>query len=158
MPGSRRKGEASALQNERDFPHAVELPLPSGGFRAADDAMAAFHRERGIQMRQGRGRYDEGQWYVTFCFADLALADDFQRLFGGQRLRWPVDSRTRRLFLELVTARSMTVAEAAGRYDRSKRTIRLWCEEAGLVNTPDVAAALSVTRTIPIVFVNLQIR
>jgi hypothetical protein len=30
---TRRKGEITGHQNERDFPHIVELPLPSGGFR-----------------------------------------------------------------------------------------------------------------------------
>jgi hypothetical protein len=27
------RGETSRHQSERDFPHLVELPLPSGGFR-----------------------------------------------------------------------------------------------------------------------------
>jgi hypothetical protein len=30
---TRRKAEITGHQNERDFPHLVELPLPSGGFR-----------------------------------------------------------------------------------------------------------------------------
>ena len=45
----RRKGENTARMNERDYPHIVELPLPSGGFRARSDNVLAFHRERGIE-------------------------------------------------------------------------------------------------------------
>jgi hypothetical protein len=30
---SRRKSEITGHMNERDFPHLVELELPSGGFR-----------------------------------------------------------------------------------------------------------------------------
>jgi hypothetical protein len=83
---ARRKGEATGRQNEQYFPNAVELPLPSSGFKDAESAMAAFHREHGIEIRQGRSRCDEGQWYVKYCFADPALADEFQRRFGGHLL------------------------------------------------------------------------
>jgi hypothetical protein len=79
---SRRKGEITARQTERDFPHLVELPLPPGGFRSTSDDMVAFHRERGIQTRRGLGR----NVFVTFCFADPAHADAFQDRFGGARL------------------------------------------------------------------------
>jgi hypothetical protein len=42
---SRRKGEVTARQNERDNPHIVELPLPSGGFRSqSDDISVASNR------------------------------------------------------------------------------------------------------------------
>jgi hypothetical protein len=41
--------------NERDLPHIVELPLPSGGFRSQSDDILAFHRERGIQPRVAAG-------------------------------------------------------------------------------------------------------
>jgi hypothetical protein len=83
---SRRKGEITARQTERDFPHLVELPLPPGGFRSTSDDMVAFHRERGIQTRRGRGRNEAGHFFVTFCFADPAHADAFQDRFGGARL------------------------------------------------------------------------
>jgi hypothetical protein len=51
---TRRKGEITARMNERDFPHIVELALPSDGFGRALDAIHAFHRLRGIQSRNGR--------------------------------------------------------------------------------------------------------
>jgi hypothetical protein len=91
---SRRKGEVTSGMNERDFPHLVELALPSGGFRSTSEDFLAFHRERGIQERRGRGRNEDGQFFVTFCFGDPRLADAFQAQFGGERQisryrRWP---------------------------------------------------------------------
>jgi hypothetical protein len=70
---SRLKSEITARMNERDYPHLVELTLPSGGFRTRSDDMLAFHRERGIQIRRGQGRNDNGQFYVRFCLGDPKL-------------------------------------------------------------------------------------
>jgi hypothetical protein len=50
---TRRKGEITARMNERDFPHIVELALPSGGFGETLDEMQAFHRLRGIASARG---------------------------------------------------------------------------------------------------------
>jgi hypothetical protein len=69
--------------NERKYPHLVELPLPPGGFGSASDAMLAFHREHGIQPGRGRGRNEDEDFFVTFCFADPIHADAFQKRFGG---------------------------------------------------------------------------
>jgi hypothetical protein len=82
----RRKGEIAARTNERDYPHLVELPLPPGGFGSTSEDMVAFHRERGIQIRHGRGRSDQGRFFVTYCFADPAHADAYRARFGGERL------------------------------------------------------------------------
>ena len=62
--------------NERKYPHLVELPLPPGGFGSASDAMLAFHREHGIQPR--RGRNEDEDFFVTFCFADLITPTHFK--------------------------------------------------------------------------------
>jgi hypothetical protein len=70
--------------NQRKYPHLVELPLPPGGFGSASDAMLAFHREHGIQPR--RGRNEDEDFFVTFCFADPIHADAFQKRFGGALL------------------------------------------------------------------------
>jgi hypothetical protein len=86
---TRRKGEITARMNERDFPHIVELPLPSSGFRSKSDDILAFHRERGIERRRGRGWHDDEQYYVRYCFADPAHADAFRERFGGERLTSP---------------------------------------------------------------------
>jgi hypothetical protein len=83
---TRRMGEITARMIERNYPHIVELPLPSGGFRAKSDDILAFHRERGIEPRRGRGWHDDEQYYVRFCFADPGHADAFRERFGGQRI------------------------------------------------------------------------
>jgi hypothetical protein len=84
----RRKGEITAHQNEREFPHIVELPLPSGGFRHQHSEFDAFHRERQMQVRRGRGRNEAEQFYVRFCFPDAATADAFRERFGGKRMTY----------------------------------------------------------------------
>jgi hypothetical protein len=84
---SRRKSEVSSRQNERDFPHLVELPVPLGGFGQRLWQFDAFHRERGIPVRNGRGRQDEGQFFIRYCFADATHADAFHGCFGGERLK-----------------------------------------------------------------------
>jgi hypothetical protein len=82
---SSRKGETTARMNERDYPHIVELPLPSGGFRAKSDDIMAIHRERGIEPRRGRGWHDDEQYYVCFCFADPAHARESSHPIKGGR-------------------------------------------------------------------------
>jgi hypothetical protein len=86
---SRRKGEITSRMRERDYPHIVELPLPPSGFRSQSDDMLAFHRERGIEPRRGRGWHDDEQYYVRYCFADPAHADAFRERFGGEKLTTP---------------------------------------------------------------------
>jgi hypothetical protein len=53
---TRRKREMVGLANERDFPHVVERTFPPGGFRSVFLEIDAFHRERRIPVRRGRGR------------------------------------------------------------------------------------------------------
>jgi hypothetical protein len=83
---TRRRGQTTGRINERDYPHIVELPVPQGGFRDTSLAIEGFHNEHGIQSKLGRGSYDEGQFYVRYCFADPAVADAFRAQFGGARL------------------------------------------------------------------------
>jgi hypothetical protein len=81
---SRYKGRSSSKTIERDFPHHVETGIPLNGLGDRLNAIYAFHAERGIQARHGRGRRDaEGRDYVTWCFADAATADEFRAQFGG---------------------------------------------------------------------------
>jgi hypothetical protein len=87
---ARRKGEIAARMNEQDYPHIVEMAVPSGGFRSKSDEMVAFHRELGIEARRGRGRNDDGQIYVRFCFTNPAHVDAFRHRFDGARLTYPV--------------------------------------------------------------------
>ena len=60
--------------------------MPPGGFRTAE--FAAFHRERGMTIRRGRGRNEVEQLYVRFCFPDSATADAFRNRFGGECLTY----------------------------------------------------------------------
>jgi hypothetical protein len=83
---TRRKLEITAHINERDFPHIVELELPPGGFRNLALEFDAFHHERRIPVRRGRGRHGGEQSSIRFCFPDAATADAFQERFGGTRL------------------------------------------------------------------------
>ncbi len=95
---SRRKVEITGLMNEQDFPHVVELALPRGGFRSRSSEFEAFHRELGIPIRRGRGRYEAEQFYVRFCFPHAIAADAFRDRFGGERLTYtPQKPRSRAL-------------------------------------------------------------
>ena len=85
---TRRKFEITGHMNEREFPHLVELELPPGGFRSKGLQFDAFHRERGIPIRRGRGRHEAEQFHVRFCFADAVTADAFHQRFGGTRLTY----------------------------------------------------------------------
>ena len=63
---TRRKREITGLANEQDFPHLVELALPSGGFRGVFLEIDAFHCERRIPVRRGRSRYEVKPFYIRF--------------------------------------------------------------------------------------------
>jgi hypothetical protein len=63
---------------------------------ASSQSFYAFHRERRLQVRRGRGRNEAEQFYVRFCFADPATADAFRDRFGGTRMTYtPERARTR---------------------------------------------------------------
>jgi hypothetical protein len=88
---SRRKGEIAGHMNELEFPHLVELELPPGGFRSQNLEFDAFHRERGIPIRRGRGRHEVEQFHVCFCFPDAATADAFHERFVAFRTRRDIE-------------------------------------------------------------------
>lgn len=81
----RYKGRLSAKAIERDFPYIVELAVPGNGFRAKTGDMAAWHRERGLEIRHGMGGYRERVWYVRWCFVNETDAEAFIQEFGGAR-------------------------------------------------------------------------
>jgi hypothetical protein len=81
-----RTSEITAAQNERRYRHIVEVPIPPNGLGATLVAMHAFHRERGLELRRGRGRRREECDYVRWCFADRTDAEDFQKRFGGNTI------------------------------------------------------------------------
>jgi hypothetical protein len=85
---TRRKREMVGLANEQDFPHLVELAVPSGGFRDAFLEFDAFHQERRIPVRRGRSRHEAERFYIRFWFPDTATADAFRNRFGGECLTY----------------------------------------------------------------------
>jgi hypothetical protein len=85
-----RYPESTFRINERDYPHVVELRVPSRDLRDKEfgSAVAAFHQKHRVPQKPGRrrARLKEGQWYVRYCFADPSIADFFADQFGGHRL------------------------------------------------------------------------
>ena len=80
---TRYKGRVSARAIERDFPHVVETVVPEGGFRKRLDAMYEWHRSRGIEAWDGRGRHEDDRDFVRWCFADPDLAAAFANEFDA---------------------------------------------------------------------------
>ena len=79
---TRYKGRTKNSLNERNYPHHVELRVPDGGFGRRLDDMHNWHLARSIRAKLGRGRRDkDNRNYVTWCFADAAMADSFRASF-----------------------------------------------------------------------------
>ena len=79
---ARYKGRTKTKLVERDCPHRVEMIVPKGGFGKKLNEMHEWHLARSIQPRFGRSRRDEkNRDYVTWCFADAAMADSFRTSF-----------------------------------------------------------------------------
>jgi hypothetical protein len=80
----RDKGRTDAKEVEKAFPHIVQMIVPLGGFGKKLDDMYEWHEARGIEAMRGNGwRDDSGRFYVRWCFANLIMAQDFARQFGG---------------------------------------------------------------------------
>ena len=81
---SRRRGERTAAENERQFLHSVEMAVPPNGFGVTLDAMYQFHRERALEAHRGRGERRDGHDFVRWCFAEQSDAETFANTFGGE--------------------------------------------------------------------------
>jgi len=98
----RYKGRTKTNLIEGDFPHRVEMIVPKGGFGKRLEAMYEWHRARSIQAMRGRSRRDKSNRdYVTWCFADAAMADSFRASFirscpAKLEIRSPVQAVSRR--------------------------------------------------------------
>jgi hypothetical protein len=71
----------------------------------------AFHRERKVPIRRGRGR-QEG--YIRFCFANADHANAFRGRFGGKLLSnapGASEQRTKRIFTPRVVADHIMMQE-----------------------------------------------
>jgi len=77
------KGQRTARQNEREFPHIVEHLLPLGGFGMTLNLMHDWHRSRGLEIRRGTNRRADDRSYVRWCFADGSDAEAFIKEYGG---------------------------------------------------------------------------
>jgi hypothetical protein len=66
---TRYKGRPSAQTIVRDFPHVVEIAMPAGGLGKRPDAMHEFHAGRVIRARNGPHRRQNGQEFISWCFA-----------------------------------------------------------------------------------------
>lgn len=90
---SRRKGELSRGEIDRQFPHQVALPSRATGGKALTDVLD-FGRHRSMAPRRPCFVRDNEYWTV-WCFADRQDAEAFQQRFGGEfmapadRPKWP---------------------------------------------------------------------
>lgn len=86
---TRARGQPSRQMIDREYPYQIEMPVPEGGFGTRLDEMHLFHIQVGVVPRTGKGRYDEGVHYLTWCFRDPQHASAFQTLFGGELIGKP---------------------------------------------------------------------
>jgi hypothetical protein len=81
-------GRSHLRHERRDFPHIVELPLPSGVFRSSQTTCSPSIVSGGSGLLVAADGNDE-QCYVHYCFDDPAHADAFRHQFGGERITSP---------------------------------------------------------------------
>lgn len=75
----RYKGQRSAKEIDRDYPHQVCLDVPATGFGAHMNEMTAFCGERDHAHRPGDDRHTH---QAIWCFTTPAEADAFHELFS----------------------------------------------------------------------------
>jgi hypothetical protein len=84
IPKSKPFANARALENERKYPHIIELRVPATGLDAAlNQQIMIFHKLRHIQPRLGRTILKNNDSYYRWCFSDLPTARAFLGQFGG---------------------------------------------------------------------------
>ena len=79
---SRYNGSVSR-GSEDDYPFAVELPVPEGGFGTQLDMMRGWAKEREVTWTVGRNRFIAGQFFQTWRFKTQKDADAFAATFGS---------------------------------------------------------------------------
>jgi hypothetical protein len=75
-----------ARENERKYPHIVELNVVAKGLDIGlSRRIIDFHNTRHIRPRHGRSTIPrgEGETYYRWCFSDLETARSFAEQFGG---------------------------------------------------------------------------
>jgi hypothetical protein len=87
MNATRRQRYDDPRRNEQDYPHIVEMRVPSRGLGRRLDDMHDWHRARFLESRRGHGRSEaqaqEIVSYIRWCFKDPRDAEDFKAAFGG---------------------------------------------------------------------------
>ena len=81
-------------QIDREYPHQVEIAIPAGGLGDKQTVMRTFCRERGIQFAtcgiEELGR-ECGANAVRYCFRVADDAEEFQAMYGGERVVVPAE-------------------------------------------------------------------
>jgi hypothetical protein len=89
-----RKGETTSKRIDHEYPHQIEMPIPSDADLAIrQHDMREFCRSRGIQYATrgiGKLRRIEERYAVRYCFKNACHAYAFQAAFGGERVMLPV--------------------------------------------------------------------
>jgi hypothetical protein len=92
-PMTRRKGEITPKRIDQEYPHQVEIPIPSGvAWVPGLHDMHEFCRSRGIQYATrgiGKLRRIEERDAVRYCFRVADDAEEFQAMYGGERVALP---------------------------------------------------------------------
>jgi hypothetical protein len=80
---SRRKGELSANQIDREFPHQVMVLASSvAGVAGGERLKAALQGLAVCERHHSMVKNDE--WRIVYCFADKAHADQFSEMWPGE--------------------------------------------------------------------------
>jgi hypothetical protein len=86
---TRRKGERIGKRIDYEYPHQVEIAIPSGGLGTRQNEMHAFCHARGIQFATrgiGKLRREREADAVRYCFRYADDAEEFQAMYGGGRV------------------------------------------------------------------------
>ena len=83
----KRKGERSARDSERRYPHRVAVVVPPGGFGRRLGELHAAIEALGAPIANGRGFRRDDRDYCVWCFADAATAAAFAQAVGGEVMK-----------------------------------------------------------------------
>jgi hypothetical protein len=94
---TRRKGEVTKSQIDRECPHQVAILIPVGGLVRLLMDMYTFCDAHAMSYRTRTDRRRElvPSGHVRFCFADPAHADAFHAKFDGERITIEQQARNR---------------------------------------------------------------
>jgi hypothetical protein len=90
---TRRKGEITSKRIDHEYPHQIEIPIPSGmAWAPGPHDMHEFCRSRGIQYATrgiGKLRREQERDAVRYCFRVADDAEEFQAMYGGEHVVLP---------------------------------------------------------------------